>query len=147
MIINLSTGAVNAMINSPGLAAALEANDDMELRVYSGIMPANADAAIGAATLLCVFKNGAAGITWSDAVAGGLSKPVGEVWAGTAVATETASFGRFVLGTDNGAASLTAVRIQGDVAIIGAFINLDNPSFVSGVVQSINSAQLLMPRQ
>ena len=81
MIINLSTGAVNAMINSPGLAAALEANDDMELRVYSGTTPASADAAIGAATLLCVFKNGAAGITWSDAVAGGLSKPAGEVWA------------------------------------------------------------------
>lgn len=147
MIINLSTGAVNAMINSPGLAAALEASNNMELRVYSGAMPASADAAIGAATLLCVFKNGAAGITWSDAVAGGLSKPAGEVWAGAAVATGIASFGRFVLGTDAGAESLTAVRIQGDVANIGAFINLDNPSFVSGVVQSVNSAQLLMPRQ
>ena len=80
-------------------------------------------------------------------MAGGLSKPAGEVWAGTAVATGSASFGRFVLGTDAGEESLTAVRIQGDVANIGAFINLDNPSFVSGVVQSVNSAQLLMPRQ
>lgn len=147
IIIQLSTGAVNAMIDTPGLAAALEANNDMELRVYSGSMPASADAAIGAATLLCTFKNGIAGITFDNAVAGQLTKPAAEVWSGVAAATGSATFGRFVKGTDTGAESLTAVRLQGNAGNIGAFINLDNPAMVSGAVQTVNSAQLLMPRQ
>lgn len=147
IIIQLSTGAVNAMIDTPGLAASLEYYDNMELRVYSGAMPASADAAIGAATLLCVFKNGSNGITFDNAVAGQLTKPAAEVWSGAAAASGTATFGRFVQGTDTGAESLTAVRLQGNAANIGAFINLDNPAMVAGAVQTVNSAQLLMPRQ
>ena len=147
IIIQLSTGAVNAMIDRPGLADSLEYYDDMELRIYSGAMPASADAAIGAATLLCIFTNGGAGITFDNAVAGQLTKPVDEVWSGVAAASGTATFGRFVQGTDTGAESLTAVRLQGNAGNIGAFINLDNPVMVAGAVQTVNSAQLLMPRQ
>lgn len=147
IIIQLSTGAVNAMIDTPGLAASLEYYDDMELRIYSGAMPASADAAIGAATLLCIFKNGGSGITFDNAVAGQLTKPVAEVWSGVAAASGTATFGRFVQGADTGAESLTAVRLQGNAGNIGAFINLDNPVMVAGAVQTVNSAQLLMPRQ
>ena len=147
IIIQLSTGAVNAMIDRPGLADSLEYYDDMELRIYSGAMPASADAAIGAATLLCIFTNGGAGITFDNAVAGQLTKPVDEVWSGVAAASGTATFGRFVQGTDAGAESLTAVRLQGNAGNIGAFINLDNPVMVAGAVQTVNSAQLLMPRQ
>ena len=146
MLIQLSTGAVNAMIGSTGLAGALEAGG-MELRIYSGTAPADADAAIGAAVLLVTIKNGASALTWYTPVGWVLSKPSGETWSVTAVASGTATFGRFVVAADTGAASTTDARIQGDVATIGAFINLDNPAMVSGAVQTVNSAQLIQPRQ
>lgn len=146
MLIQLSTGAVDAMIGSTGLAGALEAGG-MELRIYAGTLPADADAAIGSATLLVTIKNGASALTWDNPVGGVVTKPSGETWSGTAVATGSATFGRFVEAADTGAASTTAVRIQGDVATIGAFINLDNPAMVSGAVQTVNSAQLIQPRQ
>lgn len=146
MLIQLSTGAVNAMIGSTGLAGALEAGG-MELRIYAGTLPADADAAIGGATLLVTIKNGASALTWDNPAGGIISKPAGETWSGTAVATNTATFGRFVVAADTGAMSTAAVRIQGDVATIGAFINLDNVAMVSGAVQTVNSAQLIQPRQ
>ena len=146
MLIQLSTGAVDAMIGYTGLAGALEAGD-MELRIYAGTLPADADAAIGGATLLVTIKDGAYALTWDNPVDGIISKPAGETWSGTAVATNTATFGRFVVAADTDTLSTTAVRIQGDVATIGAFINLDNPAMVSGAVQTVNSAQLIQPRQ
>ena len=146
MLIQLSTGAVNAMIGSTGLAGALEAGG-MELRIYAGTLPADADAAIGGATLLVTIKNGASALTWDNPAGGTISKPADETWSGTAVATNTATFGRFVVASDTGTLSTTAVRIQGDVATIGAFINLDNVAMVSGAVQTVNSAQLIQPRQ
>ena len=146
MLIQLSTGAVDAMIGSTGLAGALEAGG-MELRIYAGTLPADADAAIGGATLLVTIKNGASALTWDNPAGGIISKPAGETWSGAAVATNTATFGRFVVASDTGTLSTTAVRIQGDVATIGAFINQDNAAMVSGAVQTVNSAQLVQPRQ
>ena len=145
MLIQLSTGAVNAMIGSTGLAGALEAGG-MELRIYSGTAPADADAAIGAAVLLVTIKNGASALTWDNPIGGVLSKPAGETWSGTAVASGAATFGRFVVAADTGAASTTDARIQGDVATIGAFINLDNPAMVSGAVQSVISSHFILSR-
>lgn len=146
MLIQLSTGAADAMIGYNGLAGALE-DGGMELRMYAGAIPADADAAIGSATLLVTIKNGASALTWVSPVGGVLTKSTGETWSGTAVATGTAVFGRFVTAADTGAASTTDVRVQGDVSTIGAFINLDNPAMVSGAVQTVNSAQLIQPRQ
>lgn len=146
MLIQLSTGAVDAMIGSTGLAGALEAGG-MELRIYAGALPADADAAIGGATLLVTIKNGASALTWDNPAGGIISKPAGETWSGTAVATNIATFGRFVVAADTDTLSTTAVRIQGDAATIGAFINLDNVAMVSGAVQTVNSAQLIQPRQ
>ena len=146
MLIQLSTGAVDAMIGFTGLAGALDAGG-MELRIYAGTPPADADAAIGGATLLVTIKNGASALTWDNPAGGIISKPAGETWSGTAVATNTATFGRFVAAADTDTLSTTDVRIQGDVATIGAFINLDNVAIVSGAVQTVNSAQLIQPRQ
>ena len=134
------------MIGSTGLAGALGAGG-MELRIYAGTLPADADAAIGGATLLVTIKNGASALTWDNPAGGIISKPAGETWSGTAVATNTATFGRFVAAADTDTLSTTDVRIQGDVATIGAFINLDNVAIVSGAVQTVNSAQLIQPRQ
>ena len=148
MIVQLSTGAVNAMMNATGLKAALESGSGMELRLYSGTVPDDADAALGGATLLVTIRSGASPLTWESTVTNGtLAKNTAETWSGTAVATGTATFGRFIQVGDAGALSTTAVRIQGDVANIGALINLDDPAIVSAAVQTINSATFAMPRE
>ena len=152
MIIQLSSSAVNCAMGTYGLKFALE-DGEMELRIYSGTIPASANDAIGGATLLAVIRNGASGLTWeSTLVNGQLTKNASETWSGVALATATATWGRFVTVADDGSAitDTTAVafpRIQGDVSTVGAFINLDNPAMTSGAVQTINSARLFMPRQ
>lgn len=148
MIVQLSTGAVNAMMNATGLKAAFESGSGMELRLYAGTMPASADAALGGATLLVTIRSGASPLTWEATVTNGtLVKNTSETWSGTAVATDTATFGRFIQVGDDGLLNTTAVRIQGDVNTIGAFINLDNTAIVSAAVQTINSATFNLPRQ
>ena len=145
MQISISTGAADAMIGSTGLKGALESGS-MELRIYAGTIPSDANDSIGAATLLVTVKNGASPLTWSSPSGGILNKPPGETWSGVAIADGIATFGRFVHAADTGAASTSAVRVQGDVDTVGAFINLDNPAIVNGAVQTVNSAQLIQPR-
>jgi hypothetical protein len=147
MLVQLSTGAVNAMMDDWGLRGVLE-DAGMELRLYSGTIPSTADAALGGATLLVTIRSGVSPLTWATPVTNGtLVKNPAETWSGTAVATATATFGRFTQVGDDGLLNTTAVRVQGDVANIGAFINLDNPAIVSGAVQTINSATFTLPRQ
>lgn len=146
MIVQLSTGAVDAMMDSPGLRAAFNGGG-MELKLYAGTMPADANAAVGGATLLATIKSGTDSLLWDTSSGGILSKPVASVWSGVAVALGTAVWGRFIVTGDAGTASTSAVRVQGDVATIGAFINLDNPAMSSGAVQTINSCRFMMPRQ
>lgn len=145
MQISISTGAANAMVGTSGLKGALEAGS-MELRIYAGTMPTDANDAIGSATLLVTIKNGASPLTWSTPSGGVVSKPSGETWSGVAVADGVATFGRFVHAADTGDSSTSAVRVQGDVDSVGAFINLDNTAIVNGTVQTVNSAQLIQPR-
>ncbi len=145
MQISISTGAANAMVGTSGLKGALESGS-MELCIYAGTMPADANDAIGSATLLVTIKNGASPLTWSTPSGGVISKPSGETWSGVAVADGVATFGRFTHAADTGASSTTEVRVQGDVSSVGAFINLDNTAIVNGTVQTVNSAQLIQPR-
>lgn len=145
MQISISTGAANAMVGTSGLKGALESGS-MELRIYAGTMPADANDAIGSATLLVTIKNGASPLTWSTPSGGIISKPSGETWSGVAVADGVATFGRFVHAADTGASSTSDIRVQGDVDSAGAFINLDNTAIVNGTVQTVNSAQLIQPR-
>lgn len=145
MQISISTGAANAMVGTSGLKGALESGS-MELRIYAGTMPTDANDAIGSATLLVTIKNGASPLTWSTPSGGVISKPSGETWSGVAVADGVATFGRFVHAADTGASSTSDIRVQGDVDSVGAFINLDNTAIVNGTVQTVNSAQLIQPR-
>lgn len=145
MQISISTGAANAMVGTSGLKGALESGS-MELRIYAGTMPTDANDAIGSATLLVTIKNGASPMTWSTPSGGVISKPSGDTWSGVAVADGVATFGRFVHAADTGASSTSDIRVQGDVGSVGAFINLDNTAIVNGTVQTANSAQLIQPR-
>lgn len=138
----LSTGLRNGLLSGDSLKALL---DGGELRIYAGTTPADADAAIGSATLLVTITNGGSGITFSAASGGVMQKNSGETWSGTNAATGTAAFYRHVLTSDDGSASSTAVRLQGSVGLAGADMNLSSVSLTNGATQTINFYSISMP--
>lgn len=139
----ISTGLRNALLSGGSLKATLAGG---EIRIYSGTVPADADASIGSATLLVTIKNGGSGINFAaSAAAGVLNKASGETWSGTNAATGTASFFRHVLSADDGSASTTASRIQGTAAVAGADLNLTSVSLTSGATQTIDFYSVALP--
>lgn len=139
----LSTGLRNALLGSASLKSSL---DGGEIRIYAGTVPADADAAIGAATLLVTIKNGGSGINFDSAATGGvLLKAPAETWSGTNAASGTASFFRHVVAADTGASSTTALRIQGLCAVAGADINLTSVALTSGATQTLDFYSVSLP--
>ena len=137
MTISTSTGLRASMLAGPGVKPSL---DGGEIRIYGGIAPAAADDGLGAATLLCTVKlGGSSGITFDDSTAGLLKIPGGASWHGANAATGTATFFRVCQAADTGAASTSAPRIQGSVGVVGADLNLDTVSLVSGLDTPIRS--------
>ena len=133
----ISTGAAIAMLSSPGLAAALMADSNLELRIYAGAVPASADAATGSATMLVAIKTGGAtglNLQMTGAV---LSKPSADPWQGSVVASGRATFYRLVKGGDANDLSVTVPRIQGSVAQVGADVNLASVDLITSAPQDL----------
>jgi hypothetical protein len=118
-----STNLVTAMMTTGSMKSLL---DNCRFNIYSGTVPASADAANAGNTLLAVIcltnATAAYNCVWdTPAVAGVLSKPAAATWqtptTGGAVATGVASFWRANLtGDDNSlAASGTNYRLQGSI--------------------------------
>lgn len=125
-----STGLWNYILSQGSLKAALAGG---EIRIYAGTEPARADDSIGAAVLLCTIKNGGSGINFEAAAADrSLNKAAAETWSGTNVAGGQATFYRHVLAADSGAASLTALRMQGTVGAGNGDLNLGSTTLVNG---------------
>ena len=141
---SFSTGLRNAVASDVSLRDALSG---CVIKEYSGPVPASADAPLSGNTLLCTYTAdgvAGAGISWESApVDGALIKLASEQWQGNAVASGTSSFFRICKPADTGASSTTAIRIQGDVAVGGAFLNKTNgTSVASGSPQAILSFSL-----
>lgn len=115
-----STGLRNGILGAGSFKSQI---DGAYLKIYSGAIPATADDALGAAVLICTLTIGglgATGLTFaSPAVAGVIAKTTAESWAGTNVATGTASFFRLAPSGDTGTLSTTAVRVQGSIGPVG----------------------------
>ncbi|QRF60251.1 hypothetical protein [Variovorax paradoxus] len=142
-MLKLSTGLRNYMLDTGALKAALAGG---EIRIYAGTVPDTADAALGGATLLCVVKNGGAGINYDASAAGGvLAKAPGETWSGTNVATGTATFFRHVLASDDGTLSTTQRRIQGTLGTGGTDGVLTSVALVSGAPQAVDFYTTALP--
>lgn len=133
----ISTAAAIAMLSSPGLASALTGSGDCELRIYSGAVPASADAGVGSATLLVALKTGGTTGLNLEMVGAVLSKPAMDTWQGTVAATGQATFYRLVKGGDLDDTNTTAVRIQGSVAQVGADVNLASINLVTSAPQDL----------
>jgi hypothetical protein len=145
MTFHASTGLRNKMLDTGSFKARM---DGGLLKVYSGTVPADADAALGSATLLCTYSDngGGGGLNYDTAaVAAVLSKAPAQVWQGTNAASGTASFYRFVRSGDTGVSSSTEERIQGNVALAGSEMNMSSLSFTSGQVSTINSFVVSLP--
>ena len=144
MSIKVSTGLRDALLGTDNLKAIFDAGS--EIRIYSGAVPADADAAIGGAVLLVTIKNGVSGITFDAAASGGvLAKNPAETWSGTNVASGAPSFYRHVLTADTGALSTTAPRYQGTVGIGGGDMNLTSTSLTSGATQTLDYHAVALP--
>ena len=145
MAIKASTGLRNHMLGSGSLKSAL---DGGRINIYAGAAPSSADGAVGAATLLCSvsLNSTATGIDMDAAAASGvLSKAPGQVWSGVNVASGTAAWYRHVGPDDDGTLSTTAPRLQGDVALSGADLNISNTSLTSGATQTVDFYSVALP--
>ena len=145
MAIKMSTGLRNELLSGDSLKAIFDAGS--EIRIYGGAVPASADAAIGAATLLVVIKkDGTDGITFdTGAVNGVLQKNPSEVWEGDWLDDGTATFYRHVLTADDGSASSSAPRYQGSVGVVGADMNLTASTLTSGATQTLDYHAVALP--
>ena len=140
-----STGLRNGMLSGLSLKAAL---DGGSLRLFSGPVPATADAAETGTVLmsLTVGGNGTTGLTFGSAADGVISKSEAEVWATSAVDTSgTISYFRFVSSTDSGGDSTTEARIQGTAGIVGTDLVLTSAEVTAGQPWTLNYFNVALP--
>lgn len=145
MTIKASTGLRNHVLAAGSLANALAGG---RINIYSGVAPGTADAAVGGATLLCsiTLNSGATGIDMDTAAVNGvLSKAPAQVWSGVNAASGTAAWYRHVGPGDTGNSSTTAPRLQGDIAISGADLNISNVSLTAGATQTVDFYSVALP--
>jgi len=145
MSVKTSTGLRNGMLVTDSFKGLM---DGCFLKIYAGTVPADADAAIGGATLLCTISNnsGVTGLTFdATAIGGVVSKTPAEIWSGNNVAAGTASFYRLETPGDTGAASTTLERVQGTVGLLGADLNLSSVALASGAPQAIDYFTMALP--
>ena len=127
MTISVGVAARNAELD-----AALEpALDSGYLRIYSGSVPANADAALGGATLLAELRFGNPAF---PAASSG-TKTANAITSGTAAATGTPTFFR-ALKSDG-----TTVVVQGSAGVSSGDLNFGN-SINSGDTVAVSSFAL-----
>ena len=140
-----STGLRNGMLSGLSLKAAL---DGGSLRLFSGPVPATADAAATGTVLmsLTVGGDGTTGLTFGSAADGVISKSEAEVWATSAVDTSgTISYFRFVSSTDNDENSTTKARIQGTAGIVGTDLVLTSTEVTAGQPWTLNYFNVALP--
>jgi hypothetical protein len=140
-----STGLRNAVLKTGSIKSVLETGTATAIKIFSGSPPADADAA-ETGTLLVTINSGGNGVTFADPGTGTtIQKTAAETWSGTVGTSGTASYFRMVRSGDTGASSSTQVRIQGNVGLAGADMNLSNTSLVATNTQVIDYFALAFP--
>jgi len=141
-----TTGAsgVITLTGLPGIGATMNG------WVPSGTVTGG-DAAIGSAVNIGSGVAGVSavnGLTFGDSAAGVLVKNPLETWSGTAGATGTAGWFRFVGAvSDAGTADSSEVyiRMDGSIATSGADLNMTSTSITSSATVTLNSASFTFP--
>ena len=145
MAIQISSGLRDHLLVTGSFKSAM---DGGVIRIYTGAIPASADADSSALTVLCTISLDATGtgITWGSTVTAGiLAKNTSEIWRGLIGTTGTATFFRFLAIADTGTLSTSQKRVQGTVGLAGADLNFSNVNLVSGNYRVIGSLNLTLP--
>lgn len=150
-----------ALKQSTGLCQALLTTSDFKsifdggyLIIYSGSVPATADAADDEDNILVVVAEdstpatdwvrpfGGTGGTFDEPVAGVISKAAAEVWEGevrtAAPNGYVATHWRLVKSDDTGASSTTQPRIQGTIGLGGTDMVVGNTTLVAAANFPVN---------
>lgn len=140
-----STGLRNKMLSTNSFRSLM---DGKKLLIYSGPVPATADAALGAATLLCTISESgsATGLTFAaTASSGTIGKTGTETWSGINAVSGTASFFRFVDPADTTDASTAVVRLQGTIGQIATDMLVADPVLVATEPFTLNYFNVALP--
>lgn len=142
-MLKFSTGFRNSVLGTNPAKTVMAGG---QIMIYSGPVPATADAALDpSCVLLTTITNNGVGINFDAPTGGSLPKAAAETWSGTNAATGTASFFRHVAPGDDATASTTQPRLQGSVATAGGELNLSDVNLVQGAVQSLDFYTLAFP--
>jgi hypothetical protein len=153
MTVKLSTGLRNLLAGTTGLAAALT---DGVIFIYSGAQPLSPDNPPSGTPLGIVTKDGGAwapgspenGLEFDPAVGGTVTKKAADSWKFSGSAVGTAGWFRFVgNAADNGAQSVTAVRMDGSIGTTGADLNLSNIAIIVGAPSTVDQFTFTIPAQ
>lgn len=144
MALKASTALRNNMLVTGSLKSQL---DGGFIKIYSGTIPVDADASIGAAQLLCTISVGGVGtgLTLDATAALGTIAKANEIWQGVNTTTGTATFWRFVKTGDTGGTSTTEVRLQGNAAVSGSELVMTSVTLVQGATQTIDYFSVSLP--
>ena len=119
------------------------------IAVFSGTQPASADDTKNGTLLYTITKDGLGvdGLTWGESSNGVVSKTVGEIWRGTAVANGNAGWFRcYEYGDDPLLASSTRARFDGSISTSGGEITMSNVTVELDAVQSLSVCSYASPR-
>ncbi len=144
MALQASTGLRDKLLDTGSLKSLMALGS---IKIYSGAIPANADAAV-TGTLLCTItlNSTATGLSMAAAaVAGVLEKLSSETWSGVNAASGTATYYRHVAVGDTGALSTTEARLQGLVGTVGVEMNLSSTTLTSGATQTLDFYSVQLP--
>jgi hypothetical protein len=140
MAIRLSTGTRNFILDS-GLNTLFDT--DGAINIYTGTIPADADADVGAGTLLATLTFSS---NWIGAASAGVMT-LAAITSDTNVdASGTAAWFRmYDVSEGVTGSSSTKKRIDGTVGTSGADLNFDTVTFVAGGTAAISSFTITLP--
>ena len=140
MAIRLSTGTRNFILDS-GLNTLFDT--DGAINIYSGTIPADADADVGAGTLLATLTFNA---NWIGAASAGVMTLAAIVSDTNVDASGTAAWFRMHdVSEGPTGSSATKKRIDGTVGTSGADLNFNTVTFVAGGTAAISSFTITLP--
>lgn len=131
--LSFSTGFRNALLNG----GILTAFDNGFLDIYSGTIPASADATEGAGTLLASVELPASALA-AAAASGAISKDSGAWTEASAPAAGTAAWARLYASAHTTGASTTAVRIDMEVTLSGGGGDLILTTLSISIADTVN---------
>lgn len=141
----MSTPLCNKLMDT-GSFKSIFSGTTAELRIYSGAVPATADAAITGVKIATV-KEAAAALNFLASAAGGVLAKSATAWTDPSAVGGVATHWRLCLAADtDGADSTTYPRIQGTVGTVGADMNLSTTTIGAASTFTMNYfTQALVP--